>query len=109
MNKKKREEYFEIGQKVWLECRNLRLPSELAAKWTARCIGPFAIPKIIPKGVYVLDIERRFGRNWHPIFHVPVLKKYLTDDKQLHLWQHDSRPDLEYENRHNKLEKSQQC
>ena len=53
--------------------------------------------KLLHRDVYVLDIERRAGKNWHPVFHVSKLKKYCKDDKNLYLWQEDPRPSSEYE------------
>ena len=83
VKKKRRNERFAIGEKVWLDSRNLGLPTKVSAKWLACWIGPFAVKKMIHQDVYVLDIEPRAGRNWHLVFHIPMLKKYYKDDKNL--------------------------
>ena len=97
VNKKRRDERFAIGEKVWLDSRNSGVSTEVFAKWSARWIGPFLVKKMIHQDVYVLDIETWPGRNWHLVFHVAMLKKYYKDDKNLHLWQEDSYPPPKYE------------
>jgi hypothetical protein len=97
VNKKRREETFKVDEKVWLDSRNLAIPTEVSLKWSARWIGPFPVKKILHPDAYVLDIPPRFGKNWHPIFHVSLLKKYYRDDKGFHLWQEDLRPPPKYE------------
>ena len=47
--------------------------------------------------VYVLDLGKRVDESSHPVFHVSLLKKYLREEKKLHLWQEDPRPPPEYE------------
>jgi hypothetical protein len=96
VNKKRREESFKEGEKVWLDSTNLGLPTEVSAKWFARWIGPFPVKKILHPDVYVSDLQG-VGKNWHPVYHVSMLKKCYRDDKQLHLWQEDPRPPKEYE------------
>ena len=32
--------------------------------------------EILHPGVYVVDLGKRVGKSWHPIFHVSLLKKY---------------------------------
>ena len=48
--------------------------------------------KILHPDVYVLDLGKRVGKSWHPVFHVSLFKKYHWDEKNLHLWQEDARP-----------------
>jgi hypothetical protein len=97
VNKHRREEAFKVGEKVWLDSRNLSVPTEVSLKWTARWIGPFEVLKILHPDVYLLDIPPRHGKTWHPVFHVSLLKRYHRDEKGLHLWQEDPRPPPEYE------------
>jgi hypothetical protein len=47
--------------------------------------------------VYMLDLGKRVGKSWHPVFHVSLLKKYHRDEKELHLWQENLRPPPDYE------------
>lgn len=91
VNKHQRDE------KVWLDSRNLGLPMELSAKWSASWIELFPVEKTIPQNVYVLDINKRFGTNWHPVFFVSKLKKYNKDETNLQFWQEDPRPPPKYE------------
>ena len=86
-----------MGEKVWLDSRNLGIPTEFSIKWSARWIGPFPVKKIFHPDVYVLELDKRVDKSWHPVFHVSLLKKYHCDEKELHLWQKDPRPPPEYE------------
>jgi hypothetical protein len=97
VNKKRHEVMFKVDEKFWLDSMNLAIPTEVSLKWSTRWIGPFPVKKILHLDVYVLDIPPRVGKNWHPLFHVSLLKKYHRDDKGLLLWQEDPRPPPEYE------------
>jgi hypothetical protein len=85
VNKKRREITFQMGEKVWLDSMNLRIPMELSIKWSARWIRLFPVKKILHPDVYVQDLGKRVGKSWHPVFHVLLLKKYHRDEKDLHL------------------------
>ena len=76
VNKKRREITFEVGDKVWLDSRNLGILTKLSIKWSARWIGPFPMKEILHLDMYVLDLEKNVGKSWHPVFHVSLLKKY---------------------------------
>ena len=86
-----------MGEKVWLDSRNLGIHTEFSIKWSARWIGHFPVKKIFHPDVYVLELGKRVDKSWHPVFHVSLLKKYHCDEKELHLWQKDPRPPPEYE------------
>lgn len=49
--------------------------------------------------MYVLDLGKRVGKNWHPVFHVLLLKKYHHDKNELHFCQEDPRLPPKYEDR----------
>ena len=97
VNKKRREVTFQVGEKVWLDSKNLGIPMELSIKWSARWIEPFPMKKILHLDVCVVDLGKRIGKSWHPVFHIPLFKKYYRDEKDLYLWQEDPRPPPEYE------------
>jgi hypothetical protein len=42
--------------------------------------------EILHPDVYVLDLGKRVGKSWHPVFYMLLLKKYHRDEKDLHLW-----------------------
>lgn len=48
---------------MWLGSRNLRIPTELSIKRSARWIGPFLVKKDFHANVYVLDLGKRVGRS----------------------------------------------
>lgn len=81
-----------MGENVWVELRNLGIPTELSIKWSARWSGLFHVKKIIPLDMYVLDLGKRVGKSLHLVSHVSLLKKYNRDEKKLHFWQENSRP-----------------
>ena len=64
---------WKVGQKVWLEAKNLRLPygTIKLAPWRH---GPFKIIKEISPVAYQLDLPHQ----WliHPVFHASLLTAY---------------------------------
>ena len=97
VNKKWWEMTFKVGENVWLDSRNLEIPTDLSIKWSAMWIGSFLVKKILHLDVYVLDLGKKVGKSWHPVIHVSLLKMYHRDEKDLHLWQEDPRPPSKYE------------
>ena len=69
-----RENYkpFSIGQKVWLEGHNLRLPYN--KKITTKYEGPFQITEVLPPVNYHLRLP--VGWKQHNVFHAVLLTQY---------------------------------
>lgn len=86
----------QVEGKVWLDSRTSGISTNASIKWCVRRIRSFAVKKILHPDVYMLNINKRVGKSWHPVFHVSLLKKYVHDEKWLHLWQEDLRPPPEY-------------
>ena len=63
VNKKQREMTFQVGENIWLDSRNLGIPTELSIKWSARWIGPFSVKKVLHLDVYMLDLGRTVGKS----------------------------------------------
>ena len=80
---------FQVGENVWLDSKNLGVPTKLSIKWSAMWIRSFLVRKVLHPDVYVLDLGKRVDKSCHPVFHVSLLKKYYRDKKDLHLWQED--------------------
>jgi hypothetical protein len=77
VNKGRRHEEYEEGQKVWLNVKNFTLPDGLTPKFMAKYAGPFVIAKRLFEDVYKLDLPPEI--KVHPTFHVSLLKPYHED------------------------------
>src|SRR6266850_1393921 len=64
---------FKLGDKVWLEARNLRIPYE-SRKLAPKQEGPFKIKKVLGHTVYTLELPHQW--RIHPIFHASLLTHY---------------------------------
>jgi len=67
-----------IGQKVWLDAKNLVLPYgtiKLAPRWH----GAFKIEKVMSPVVYKLHLPPQW--NIHPIFHTALLTPYMETEE----------------------------
>ena len=64
---------FEVGDKVWLEARNLRR-NVVDPKFTPKREGPFKIKKVLSTLSYQLELPK----SWkiHPTFHISLLSPY---------------------------------
>ena len=67
-----------MGQKVWLEAKNLALPYG-TIKLAPRCYGPFKITKVISLVTYRLELP--FQWMIHPMFHAALLTPYIEMPK----------------------------
>jgi hypothetical protein len=67
---------FTLGQKVWLNSKNLRLP--FSKKISPKHIGPFVIKCVISKLNYKLELPQSY--QIHPVFHATLLSTYHEND-----------------------------
>ena len=65
---------FEIGQKVWLEATNLRIPNR-QPKLSPKREGPFSIKNVLSNLVYELNLPYQW--KIHPVFHALLLTPYI--------------------------------
>jgi hypothetical protein len=72
-------ESFDIGEKVWLDSRNLRLRTNLP-KLTDRQLGPFKILEKLSDRAYRLDLPENL--KIHNMFYVGLLSKVKEDDSR---------------------------
>ena len=77
VNKGRRHEEYEEGQKVWLNVKNFTLPDGLTTISMAKYVSPFVIAKRLFEDVYKLDLP--LETKIHPTFHVSLLKPYHED------------------------------
>ena len=68
---------FIIGDKVWLEARNLKR-NIINPKFAAKREGPFKITKVLSSLSYQLEIPK----SWkiHPVFHASLLTPYKENE-----------------------------
>ena len=66
-----------IGQRVWLDSKNLPLPYG-TIKLASQRYGPFTIDKVISLVTYHLELLAQW--NIHPVFHASLLTPYIETD-----------------------------
>jgi hypothetical protein len=68
------ENVFQLGQRVWLEAKNLTLPYGLI-KLAPRCHRPFQITQMISPVMYKIALLPQW--TIHPVFHASLLTPYV--------------------------------
>jgi hypothetical protein len=68
---------FKIGEKVWLEGRNLQT-EQPTAKLAPKHHGPFSIKKVLSPITYQLTLPKTW--KIHDVFHVDLLTPYIETD-----------------------------
>src|SRR5579863_5686676 len=71
------ETQWKVGQKVWLEAKNLPLPHG-TIKLAPKHHGPFQITRVISPVAYQLQLPHQW--NIHPVFHASLLTPYIETD-----------------------------
>src|SRR5579863_4578043 len=71
------EMQWKVGQKVWLEAKNLPLPHG-TIKLAPKRHGPFQITRVISPVAYQLELPHQW--NIHPVFHASLLTPYIETD-----------------------------
>ena len=83
-------ELFQIGDKVWLESRNLKLRYK-SWKLALKQEGPFKIQKVLGPLTYQLELLKQW--KIHPVFYATLLSPYKENDIYGNNFTHPS-PDL---------------
>jgi hypothetical protein len=78
-NARRREEKFEVGDKVLLSTRNVRLKAMGTPKLMPLWIGPFNVQAKVGTVAYRLELPHSL--KIHPVFHVSILKPYREDGR----------------------------
>ncbi|GJP70425.1 hypothetical protein CLOP_g1368, partial [Closterium sp. NIES-67] len=74
---KRREVSFEVGDKVLLSTKNIRLKIPGARKLFPRWIGPFEVIQRVGVVAYKLKLPKTL--QIHNVFHVSLLNKYISE------------------------------
>jgi len=88
-DKSRREVKFQVGDKVWLNIKNFRLPKGLSHKFLGPYAGPFKVLEKKLSNTYKLELLENL--RVHPTFHVSFLKLVTRDASRLNR-EHTSRP-----------------
>jgi hypothetical protein len=85
-NKKRRDVTFKVGEKVWLNTRNLNIAADGPAdKLNPKWIGPLTITKKINEVAFELELPHELKKNRvHPVFHSSLLKKHVESTEFKH-------------------------
>jgi hypothetical protein len=70
---------FGIGESVWLEGTNLKLPANLTSKLSLRQYGPFKVVAIISPIAYKIELPSHW--KIHDIFHASLLTHYQETEQ----------------------------
>ena len=76
----RREEIFEVGDKVLLSSQHINTAYQIkqhSKKLSHKWIGPYPIEQVISKVAYKLRLPDNM--HIHPVFHVSVLKRYIVN------------------------------
>ena len=86
---------FNIGDKVYLSTRNLRIKKGLTKKLDQTRIGPFRIKSA--KGRNAFELELPTDARVHPVFNVQLLEPADPDTPVQTTMQHESYEETEFE------------
>jgi hypothetical protein len=75
------ERTFNVGDKVWLSCKNIKIKNPGTRKFLPQFFGPLEITKRIGHSAYKLDLEAH-GLKIHDVFHVSLLKPHYEDERE---------------------------
>ena len=90
-NSHRRDISFTVGDEVMLDAKNLTLKGPGAKKLFSKYMGPFQIIETINPVAYKLLIPESLGI--HPVFHVSLLKPYVTRRDPYGTTCHSNSPD----------------
>jgi hypothetical protein len=88
-DKSRREVKFQVGDEVWLNIKNFRLPEGLSHKFLGPYAGPFKVLEKKLSDTYKLELPENL--RVHPTFHVSFLKPVARDASRPNR-EHTSRP-----------------
>ncbi len=79
-NKTQRHVEFEVGQHMWLNIQNFKMPNRLAPHFITKYAGLYEILHKPHPNMYTLKLPTNFVA--HPTFHISKLKLFLQDNQR---------------------------
>jgi hypothetical protein len=73
---KRRDERFAVGDQVMLSTKNIKLKAVGSPKLLPRWIGPLRVLRVVHPTALHLELPATY--TMHPVFHVSLLKRYVT-------------------------------
>jgi hypothetical protein len=80
VNKTWKHVEFEVGQHMWLNIWDFKMPDGLAPHFIAKYMGTYEILHKLHLNMYTLELLVNFVA--HPTFHVSKLKLFLHDNQR---------------------------
>jgi len=95
-NKGRKMRTFRVGEKVWLDTKNLRWVKKMGRstdKLAERKAGPYKITRVISDTAYTIQLPP----SWkvHPTFHISLLTPYIDPNKEFPGRQKEPTPPVE--------------
>lgn len=82
-NRKRRQCEYYVNDRVLVHITQFhQFPARLQARW----VGPFTIIKKYSPLVYRLQLDNKYPRK-NNVFHISTLKKYFTNNNDIHIYQ----------------------
>ena len=73
-----KEVVFKVGEKVWLDSRNIKT-TRPAKKLDDKWFGPFTIIEVVSDNAYKLKLTPPFAKV-HPVFNITMLRRFNPDE-----------------------------
>ena len=80
-NQHRRDDSFDVGDRVLLSTKNLQLQQASTKKFLPRFLGPFKVGEVVSPVAYKLELPD--SMKIYPVFHSSLLTRYMSDSGDL--------------------------